>query len=80
MPERPARACIGAGHCCWPEPVASFRAFDGPLRNLLVLFKLHRRPDGQDLDLPLPGDKILIPVEERAKARGVAQIGLFLHR
>jgi hypothetical protein len=52
------------------EQVASFRAFDDPDRNLLVLFKLHPLPGGQvrypteqNLKLPLPGDKIDIPVE-----------------
>ena len=52
------------------EQVASFRAFDDPDRNLLVLFKLHplsggqvRSPAEQNLKLPLPGDKIDIPVE-----------------
>ena len=52
------------------EQVASFRAFDDPDRNLLVLFKLHPLPGGQvrspadqNLQIPLPGDKIRIPVE-----------------
>jgi hypothetical protein len=52
------------------EQVASFSAFDDPERNLLVLFKLHPLPDGQvripgdqDLQIPLPGDKIEIPVQ-----------------
>jgi 4-amino-4-deoxy-L-arabinose transferase-like glycosyltransferase len=52
------------------EQVASFRAFDDPDRNLLVLFKLHplpggqvRNPAGENLQIPLPGDKIEIPVE-----------------
>jgi hypothetical protein len=52
------------------EQVASFRAFDDPERNLLVLFKLHplpggqvRSPGNQNLQIPLPGDKIEIPVE-----------------
>jgi 4-amino-4-deoxy-L-arabinose transferase-like glycosyltransferase len=52
------------------EQVASFRAFDDSDRNLLVLFKLHPLPDGQvrdlgdqNLQIPLPGDKIEIPVE-----------------
>jgi 4-amino-4-deoxy-L-arabinose transferase-like glycosyltransferase len=52
------------------EQVASFRAFDDPDRNLLVLFKLHPLPGGQvrypaeqNLKLPLRGDKIDIPVE-----------------
>jgi hypothetical protein len=52
------------------EQVASFRAFDDPDRNLLVLFKLHplpggqvRSPSDQNLQIPLPGDKIDIPVQ-----------------
>ncbi|MGD0893380.1 MAG: glycosyltransferase family 39 protein [Terracidiphilus sp.] len=52
------------------EQVASFPAFDDPDRNVLVLFKLHplpngedRDPDTQDLKVPLPGDKVDIPVE-----------------
>jgi hypothetical protein len=52
------------------EQVASFRAFDDSDRNVLVLFKLHplpggkaRNPDEQNLGIPLPGDKIDIPVE-----------------
>jgi hypothetical protein len=52
------------------EQAASFRAFDDPDRNLLVLFKLHPLPGGQvrdsggpKLQVPLPGDKIEIPVE-----------------
>jgi len=52
------------------EQVASFRAFDDPDRNLLVLFKLHPLPDrvareirGTNLQVPLPDDKINIPVE-----------------
>jgi hypothetical protein len=52
------------------EQVASFRAFDDPERNLLVLFKLHplpggetRSPDDEDLQLQLPDDKIEIPIE-----------------
>jgi hypothetical protein len=52
------------------EQVASFKAFDDPDRNLLVLFKLHPLPGGlvrdsgaQNLKVPLPGDKIDIPVE-----------------
>ena len=52
------------------EQVASFRAFDDPDRNLLVLFKLHPLPDGEvrlirgdNLQQPLPEDKIDIPVE-----------------
>jgi hypothetical protein len=52
------------------EQVASFRAFDDSGRNLLVLFKLHPLhgvPVNQQAVpnplLPLPGDKIDIPVE-----------------
>jgi hypothetical protein len=52
------------------EQVASYRAFDDSERNLLVLFKLHPLPGGaarvpsdQNLQVPLPGDKIEIPVE-----------------
>jgi hypothetical protein len=52
------------------EQAASFRAFDDLDRNLLVLFKLHplpggqaRNPGKQNLKIPLPGDKIGIPVE-----------------
>jgi hypothetical protein len=52
------------------EQVASFRAFDDPERNVLVLFKLHplagglvRSPGDQNLQIPLPGDKIDIPVQ-----------------
>ena len=52
------------------EQVASFRAFDSPDRNLLVLFKLHplpggkvRNPDDQNLRVALPGDTIEIPIE-----------------
>lgn len=52
------------------EQVASFRALDHPDRNVLVLFKLHplpngavRVPDGNNLQAPLPGDKIEIPVD-----------------
>ena len=52
------------------EQVAGFRAFDDPDRNLLVLFKLHplpgdqvRNPADQNLQIPLPGDKVEIPVE-----------------
>jgi hypothetical protein len=51
------------------EQVASFPAFDDPKRNLLVLFKLHPLPGGQvrdpgdqNLQIPLPGDKIEIPI------------------
>jgi hypothetical protein len=51
------------------EQVATFRAFDHPERNALVLFKLHPLPNGKprewkpDLAAPLPDDKIDIPVE-----------------
>jgi hypothetical protein len=52
------------------EQVANFRAFDDPERNVLVLFKLHplpggrvRSPGDKNLQIPLPGDKIEIPVE-----------------
>ncbi len=52
------------------EQVASFRAFDDEERNVLVLFKLHplpgghvREPGNQNLKVPLPGDKIDIPVQ-----------------
>ena len=52
------------------EQVASFRAFDDPQRNVLVLFKLHPLPGGKaregvgaPLQVPLPGDKIGIPVQ-----------------
>ncbi|MGA3082911.1 MAG: hypothetical protein ABSD44_16285 [Terracidiphilus sp.] len=52
------------------EQVASFRAFDDPNRNVLVLFKLHPLPGGQvrdineqDLQVPLPGDKFQVDVE-----------------
>ncbi len=52
------------------EQVASFKAFDDPDRNVLVLFKLHPLPNGQarlidggNLQAPLPGDKISIPLD-----------------
>jgi 4-amino-4-deoxy-L-arabinose transferase-like glycosyltransferase len=52
------------------EQVAAFRAFDDPERNTLVLFKLHplpprqfRDPTAENLQVPLPGDKIDIPVQ-----------------
>lgn len=52
------------------EQVASFRALDHPERNRLVLFKLHPTPnwqardsETQNLRLPLPGDKIEIPIQ-----------------
>ncbi len=52
------------------EQVASFHAFDDPERNVLVLFKLHplpggglREPDGANLQVALPDDKLGIPIE-----------------
>jgi hypothetical protein len=52
------------------EQVASFPAFDDPERNVLVLFKLHplpvgkvRNPGDQNLQIPLDGDRIEIPIE-----------------
>jgi hypothetical protein len=51
------------------EQVASFRAFDDPDRNVLVLFKLHPLPGGKPrehgpaLQVPLPDDKIEISVQ-----------------
>ena len=52
------------------EQVASFRAFDDPDRNVLVLFKLHplagnhiRNYGDQDLTKPLADDKIYIPTD-----------------
>jgi hypothetical protein len=52
------------------EQVASFRAFDDPERNVLVLFKLHPLPGGQvrepakqNLQIPLPGDTININIQ-----------------
>lgn len=52
------------------EQVKTFRALDNPDRNILVLFKLHvlpegqvREPVGKAMQVPLPGDKILVPVE-----------------
>lgn len=52
------------------EQVATFHALDDPDRNALVLFKLHPLPKGevrdpgvQNMQVPLPGDKIDIPVE-----------------
>ena len=50
------------------EQVAAFKAFDDPDRNILVLFKLHplsepRLIEGNNLQQPLPGDKIDITVE-----------------
>jgi hypothetical protein len=52
------------------EQVASFRAFDDSERNILVLFKLHplpggqvRDPDRQNLQIPLPDDRIETPMQ-----------------
>lgn len=52
------------------EQVASFRAFDDPDRNVLVLFKLHPLPGGKvrdesdpGLNDVLPDDRIDVPVE-----------------
>jgi hypothetical protein len=52
------------------EQVATFKAFDDPDRDLLVLFKLHplpagevRSPGEQNLKVALPGDQIEIPIE-----------------
>ena len=52
------------------EQVASFKAFDDPERNELVLFKLHPLPggqvrliDGNNLQQTLPGDTINIPLD-----------------
>jgi hypothetical protein len=52
------------------EQAASFRAYDDTDRNILVLFKLHPLPGGQvrspgrqNLQIPLPGDKIGIEVQ-----------------
>jgi 4-amino-4-deoxy-L-arabinose transferase-like glycosyltransferase len=52
------------------EQVASFKAFDDPERNVLVLFKLHPLPDGEvrdpgmeTLNEVLPDDRIDVPVE-----------------
>jgi 4-amino-4-deoxy-L-arabinose transferase-like glycosyltransferase len=52
------------------EQAASFHAYDDSERNILVLFKLHPLPGGQEreqdmqnLQIPLPGDKIQVPVE-----------------
>ena len=52
------------------EQMATFRAFDHPDRNILVLFRLHRWPGGQvrepeggNLQVALPEDKIDIPIE-----------------
>jgi hypothetical protein len=50
--------------------VASFQALDNSDRDVLVLFKLHplpggrvRSPGDENLQVPLPGDKILIPIQ-----------------
>jgi 4-amino-4-deoxy-L-arabinose transferase-like glycosyltransferase len=52
------------------EQVATFHALDDPERNDLVLFKLHPLPQGnvrdpgtQNLQVPLPGDTIDIPIQ-----------------
>lgn len=52
------------------EQVATFRAFDDPERNKLVLFKLHPLPYGQvrsqeeeNLQVPLADDRFDIPVQ-----------------
>ena len=52
------------------EQVASFHVLDDRERNVLVLFKLHplpggavRLPSDQNLQVPLPGDKIEIPIQ-----------------
>jgi hypothetical protein len=52
------------------EQVASFRAFDDPERNMLILFKLHPLPGGQvrepaeqNLQIPLSGDTININIQ-----------------
>jgi hypothetical protein len=52
------------------EQVATFHALDSPDRNALVLFKLHpvpgggmRSPGDENLQVPLPDDKILIPIQ-----------------
>jgi len=52
------------------EEVGRFHALDDPDRNVLVLFKLHPLPNGmvrdegdENLQIPLPGDKIDIDVE-----------------
>ncbi len=53
------------------EQVATFRAFDDPDRNRLVLFKLHPLPagqirdrGGQSLRLALPDDKIDVDIDD----------------
>jgi len=52
------------------EQVASYRAFDDPERNVLVLFKLHPLPGGlvrdptvKNLQISLPDDKIAVPIQ-----------------
>jgi 4-amino-4-deoxy-L-arabinose transferase-like glycosyltransferase len=52
------------------EQVAAFSAFDDPERNVLYLFKLHPLPNGAvrpedtpEMQAPMDGDKIDIPVE-----------------
>jgi hypothetical protein len=52
------------------EQVAEFPAFDDPERTVLVLFKLHplaggmtRTPQEQNLQVPLPDDKIDVSIE-----------------
>lgn len=52
------------------EQVASFPAFDDPERNVLVLFKLQPLSKGrvrdqadQSLEIPLPGDRIDVPLQ-----------------
>ena len=57
--------CIGS-----VEQVASFRAFDDPKRNVLVLFKLHPWPDGavrdpgdENLHIRLPEDSFDVPLK-----------------
>lgn len=52
------------------EQVATFRAFDDPERDRLVLFKLHPLPGGQvrdqhdvNLQVQLPEDKFDVPIE-----------------
>jgi hypothetical protein len=54
----------------WVEQVASFRAFDDPTRNVLVLFKLHPWPEGQvydpsdeNLRVRFPEDRFDIPLK-----------------
>ena len=54
----------------WLEQVAAFPALDDPERNVLYLFKLHpwkdpapRTDDAPALQVPLPEDKIDIPIE-----------------